>query len=84
MKRNSNENGTAMEVSLPTCFATLRKGVDGSNSNGGYGKMGVVVLRRKNRRPNSIQNFEHHIPLFSKARRQLEHIICDGTLQGRL
>jgi hypothetical protein len=74
MKRNCYENGTAMEVPLPTCFATLRKGVDGNNANDGYGKMSVV-LGRKNCSPNSMQNFEHHIPLFSKARGQLEHLM---------
>jgi hypothetical protein len=81
MKRNCNENSTAMEVPLPTCFATLREGVDSNNANGSYNKIGVVLGRRKNRTPDCIQNFEHHIPLFSKAS---EHLICDGTLQGRL
>ena len=65
MKRNCNENSTAMEVPLPTCFATLRKGVDGNNANDGYDKMGVVP-GRKNRSPDSIQYFEHHIRLFSR------------------
>ena len=48
-----------MEVPLPTCFATLRKGVDGNNANDGYSKMGVVP-GRKNCSPDCIQNFEHH------------------------
>ena len=60
MKRSCNENGAAMKVPLPTCFATLRKGVHGNNANDGNDKMGIV-LGRKNCSPDSIQNFEHHI-----------------------
>jgi len=66
MRRNCNENRTAMKVPLSTCFAALRKGVDGNNANDGYDKVGVVP-GRKNCSPDSIQDFEHHIPLFRKA-----------------
>jgi hypothetical protein len=81
MKRNCNENGTAMEVPLPTCFATLRKGIDGNNANDGYGKMGVVP-GRKNCSPDSIQNFEHHTVLGSFRRlRSLRNTCTRGHMK---
>jgi len=58
-----------MEVPLPTCFATLRKGVDGNNADDSHDSMGVV-LRWQNGSPNSIQNLEHHVPFFGKASSQ--------------
>ncbi len=64
-----------MEVPLSTCFATLRKGVDSNNANDGYGKMGVV-LGWQNCSPDSIQDLEYHIPLFSKAGGQLEQLFA--------
>ena len=76
-----------MEVPLPTCFATLRKGVDGNNANDGYHKMGVVVLGRQYYSPDGIEDFEHHIPFFSKAvcsraRAGVNSQYCCATLQG--
>lgn len=55
-----------MEVPLPICFATLRKRVDGNDTDDGYHGVGVVVGWQDGS-PNCIQDFEHHIPFFSEA-----------------
>ena len=55
-----------MKNSLSTCFATLRKGVDGNNADDGYDEMGVVV-GRQNGGPDGIQDFEHHNTFFNMA-----------------
>lgn len=55
-----------MKNSLSTCFATLRKGVDGNNADDGYDEMGVVV-GRQNSGPDGIQDFEHHNTFFNMA-----------------
>ena len=57
-----------MKDSLSTCFATLRKGVDGNNADDGYGKIGVV-FGRQNGSPDGIHDFEYHIAFFNMAER---------------
>jgi len=49
-----------MEVPLPNCFATLRKRVDGYDTDDSYHCVSVV-LGWQDGSPNCIQNFEHHI-----------------------
>jgi hypothetical protein len=61
MRRSCNEDGTAVEVSLPICLATLRKGVDGHHADDSYDSIGIV-LGWQNGSPNDIQDLEHHIP----------------------
>ena len=74
-----------MKVPLPTCFATLRKGVDGSNANDGYDKMGVVS-GRENCCPDSIQNFEHHLLVQKGQQARLNdcevYVICGQVVRN--
>jgi hypothetical protein len=59
-----------MKVPLPGCFATLGKGVDGNNADEGYHGI-CIVLGWKDGCSNSIENFEHHIPVFIKYGNQI-------------
>ena len=65
MRRSCYEDGTAMEVPLPTCFAALRERVDGDDTDDSYYCVGVV-LGWQDGSPNRIQDFEHHISFFSE------------------